>query len=305
MELYQLRAFAAVAETGHLTRAAERLHVSQPALSGQIKALEQRLDVKLFERSPSGMALTDAGRQLLPHALQTLGAAEQLRRAATELTGELAGTLRVGTVSDPASVRLGTVLASAMQRYPQLELIVHHEVSGAALEGVRSGRLDAAYYFGDAPGPDIAALELTRITYRVAVPAAWREHAPAGDWKALAALPWVLTPPISTYDSLVRTLFAGHGELPARHVEADNESVFANLVASGVGVSLLREEVARAKQAAGEVHIWGTAGVTSTLWFVAAANRAQDLLVAALIDLVQSSWQADRAEHAANDLALS
>src|SRR5512134_2009844 len=141
MELYQLRAFATVAQTGHLTRAAERLHVSQPALSGQIKALEQRLDVKLFERAPSGMVLTEAGRQLLPHALQALEAAEQLRRTATHLTGEISGTLRVGTV-----------LAAALARYPQLELIVHHEVSGAALEGVKSGRLDAAYYFGDAPG---------------------------------------------------------------------------------------------------------------------------------------------------------
>jgi DNA-binding transcriptional LysR family regulator len=290
MELYQLRAFATVAQTGHLTRAAERLHVSQPALSGQIKALEQRLDVKLFERAPNGMVLTDAGRQLLPHALQALAAAEQLRRTATQLTGELAGTLRVGTVSDPESVRLGVVLASAITRYPHLELIVHHEVSGAALEGVKSGRLDAAYYFGDAPGSEISALELGRIAYRVALPPSWTEL-PPDDWHAIAALPWVLTAPISTYHSLVRTLFAEHGELPQRHVEADNESVFANLVASGVGVSLLREDVALAKQAAGELRIWGSARVATTLWFIAAAERADEPLIAALFSLVRESWQ--------------
>jgi DNA-binding transcriptional LysR family regulator len=292
MELYQLRAFATVAQTGHLTRAAERLHVSQPALSGQIKALEQRLDVKLFERAPGGMVLTDAGRQLLPHALQALAAAEQLKRTATQLTGDLAGTLRVGTVSDPDSVRLGVVLASALARYPHLELIVHHEVSGAALEGVRGGRLDAAYYFGDAPGAEVASLELSRIAYRVALPPAWSDQAPPDDWQAIAALPWVLTPAISTYHSLVRTLFAGHGELPQRHVEADNESVFANLVASGVGVSLLREDVALAKEAAGEVRIWGAARVATTLWFIAAAERAEEPLIAALFGLVQESWQA-------------
>lgn len=291
MELYQLKAFATVAQTGHLTRAAERLHVSQPALSGQIKALEQRLEVRLFERTPSGMVLTDAGRLLLPHALQALAAAEQLKRTATQLTGDLAGTLRVGTVSDPQSVRLGIVLASALARYPHLELIVHHEVSGAALEGVRSGRLDAAYYFGDAPGADVTALELSRITYRVALPPAWSDQAPAGDWGAIAALPWVLTPPISTYDSLVRKLFAEHGELPQRHVEADNESVFANLVASGVAVSLLREEVALAKEAAGEVQIWGSARVATTLWFVAAAGRTEEPLIAALLGLVKESWR--------------
>jgi len=305
MELYQLRAFATVAQTGHLTRAAERLHVSQPALSGQIKALEQRLDVKLFDRAPNGMVLTDAGRQLLPHALQALAAAEQLKRAATQLRGALAGTLRVGTVSDPESVRLGVVLASAITRYPHLELIVHHEVSGAALEGVKSGRLDAAYYFGDAPGAEVAALELGGIAYRVALPPAWSEL-PPDDWRAVAALPWVLTPPISTYHSLVRTLFAEHGELPQRHVEADNESVFANLVASGVGVSLLREDVALAKQAAGELRIWGSARVATTLWFIAAAERADEPLISALFSLVRESWQPDALElNQADDEALA
>ena len=76
MELYQIRAFVAVAELGHLTRASERLHVSQPALSGQIKALESRLDLKLFERAPSGMLLTAAGKNLLPRAIEALAAAD-------------------------------------------------------------------------------------------------------------------------------------------------------------------------------------------------------------------------------------
>ena len=77
MELYQLRGFAAVAETGHLTRAAERLHLSQPALSAQIKALEDELGVPLFERLPSGMELTPAGRSLLPEAQKVVAAAQE------------------------------------------------------------------------------------------------------------------------------------------------------------------------------------------------------------------------------------
>ena len=75
MELYQLRSFLAVAELGHLTRAAERLHVSQPALSAQIKALEDELSVVLFERGAAGMTLTAAGRQLLPEAERVVAAA--------------------------------------------------------------------------------------------------------------------------------------------------------------------------------------------------------------------------------------
>ena len=101
MELYQLRSFAMVAELGHLTRAAERLHVSQPALSAQIKGLEDELDVALFERSAAGMTLTKAGRDLLPAALDVLAAEQRLRGRAAEMHGARRGKLRLGTVADP------------------------------------------------------------------------------------------------------------------------------------------------------------------------------------------------------------
>lgn len=296
MELYQIRAFVAVAELGHLTRAAERLHVSQPALSGQIKALETRLDLKLFERAPNGMVLTAAGRQLLPRALEALAAADEFRHAAARLSGQVAGTLRVGTVSDPESTGLGRLLAAALRMHPRLELVVTHQVSGEALESVREGRLDASYYFGAPPGDDIDALELRDIAYRVAIPAAWSHHTANADWATIASLPWVLTPRISSYYALVTAMFAEHGlPLPARFVEADDETVIANLVASGVGASLLREERARELQREGSVRIWGGARVVSTLWFIALAARRDDPLIQATFDLVRESWPAGEA----------
>ena len=215
MELYQIRAFVAVAELGHLTRAAERLHVSQPALSGQIKALETQLELKLFERAPSGMVLTAAGRQLLPRALEALAAADEFRHAATRLSGQVSGTLRVGTVSNPKSIRLGRVLAAALRVHPQLELAVSHQVSGEALESVRQGRLDASYYFGDRPADDIAALELAKIAYRIAVPASWSHHLTGTEWSTIASVPWVLTPRIRRCQEKIADL---PSETPSRWV---------------------------------------------------------------------------------------
>src|SRR5262245_27783713 len=107
MELYQLRSFAAVAELGHLTRAAEKLHISQPALSAQIKALEDELGVALFERTPSGMLLTPAGQTLLPEAAKVVSAAVALRTQAKAISGEIGGRARVGTLADPDFLRLG------------------------------------------------------------------------------------------------------------------------------------------------------------------------------------------------------
>ncbi len=296
MELYQLRTFAAVAEEGHLTRAAERLHVSQPAVSGQIKALEQELDARLFDRSASGMVLTVAGRELLASAQRVLTAAEELKQTARRLTGEITGVLRIGTVSNPAAIRIGDLLASSVKRHPRLELELQHEVSGAALEAVREGRLDGSFYFGDAPGRDFYALKLREPIYLVAAPAAWADRIEAADWAGIAAMPWILTPALSTHNRLVTRLFEEQGiEPPQPRVEADQESVIETLVVSGVGVSLLREELAQARAAAGEICIWDKARLRTSLWFVCAAGREHDPLLKALIGLLYETWKLPKA----------
>lgn len=290
MELYQLRAFAAVADAGQLTRAAERLHLSQPALSAQIKALEDELEVRLFERTPSGMQPTRAGRGLLAHAQKVLAAAEAMRREARAVRGEVAGRLRIGTLSDPQFIRLGDVLGRTVERYPLLELELHHEVTGVAFEAVRDGTLDASFYYGDLRSPQVTGLALRELTYRIAAPAGWRQRIEGADWDALAALPWIVTPHISTHHRLMQAVFDEHRVAPSERVEADNEAVISNLVASGLGVSLMREDLARAREAAGEVCIWPKARLRTTLWFIYRAERASDPLIAALRGVVAETW---------------
>jgi DNA-binding transcriptional LysR family regulator len=293
MELYQLRTFTAVAQEGHLTRAAERLHISQPAVSGQIKALEQQFGVRLFDRSASGMVLTPAGRELLTYTQKVIGAADQLRRAAQRLAGADAviGRLRIGTVSDPETNRLGDLLAAAMARHPGLDLELQQEVSGAAPRAVKDAHLDASFYYGPKPGDDFLAIPLRSLVYRVAAPADWAPRVRNASVAQLAALPWVLTPPISTHHVLAKQLFSEHGVTPPeRHVEADNESVIANLVVSGVGASLMREDAALVREAEGEVVLAEQPRMTTTLWFIVSADRADDPLVQALLDLVRQVW---------------
>jgi len=291
MELYQLRTFAAVADSGHITRAAEKLHLSQPAVSAHIKALEEGLGVRLFERSPGGMLLTRAGSQLREQAERVLAEAEHLRQLAASLKGEIVGRLRVGTSTDPEFIRVGDFLHRAVERYPLLELELHQEVSGAALERVRTGELDASFYFGDIGSPDVRGLRLNDMTYCVVAPAAWAGKVRGADWGDIARLPWILTPSISTHNRPVRTLFSRHGVEPAKVVEADQEPVIASLVVSGVGVSLMREPLALRKQQAGEVFIWDKARVHTSLWFIYHAERAHDPLIEALLGILADLWQ--------------
>jgi DNA-binding transcriptional LysR family regulator len=291
MDLNQLRSFVAVAKQGHLTRAAETLHLSQPALSGQIKALEEDLGVSLFQRSSSGMALTPSGRRLLLHAEGVIDAVQQMSNAAQALRGEPTGKLIVGTVLDPKILRVGELLARITERNPQIEIELTQVVSHEGLAAIRNGTLDASFFFGAKPDKGLNAVVLREITYRVVVPAAWAELADA-EWEYLAPRPWVVAPAGSSQRQLVLQLFHGHGGEPERTIESDNESVIANLVESGVGLSLVREELARAGQAAGRCVIWPGAKVRTHLWLAYAADREGDPLIAAVLAALNDVWAA-------------
>jgi DNA-binding transcriptional LysR family regulator len=289
MEFTQLKSFVAVAEHGHLTRAAETLHLSQPALSGQIKALEENLGVLLFERQPSGMMLTASGKDLLSHARGILAAVQQLRHAASSLHLEPTGRLRIGTVLDASFLRVGDLLARAFERYPQIELDLHQVVSNEALTGIRSKDLDASFYFGSMPD-DLAGVRLRQVLYKVVVPSAWANELEGASLEALAARPWILTPEHSSHRQLIVGLFDGEENLPARIVEADNESVINDLVESGVGVSLVRQEIASASSSAGRSVIWPGAEASTDLWLAYAVDRASDPLIEAVLSVVHDVW---------------
>lgn len=290
MDLNQLRSFVTVAECGNLTRAAERLHLSQPAVSAQIKALEDGLDQRLFHRSSAGMELTAAGQRLLDHAERVLAAAEALRLAARAMKGSIAGKLRIGTLSDPQFIRLGEFLGRALERFPLLDLELQNGITATALAYVKDGSLDASFYFGDLAEPAVESLALSDMAYCIAAPAAWAERVRDADWARIAAMPWVLPPDASIIHRQIRALFREHGAELSTHVAADNEGVLANLVESGVGLSLMREDLALAKERAGLVTVWPHMRAATRLRFIYLRERAHDPAIAALVAVLREVW---------------
>ena len=185
-----------------------------------------------------------------------------------------------------------------------VEIELQHEVTGAAFEAVRGGVLDASFYFGDLTSPSVAGLALREMAYRVTAPAAWCNRVRKAGWAEIAALPWILTPSISTHNQLVTKLFAEHGvEMPTRRIQADQEAVIMNLVVSGIGISLMRENIALEKQHLREVCIWEKARLCTMLWFIYHANRAGDPLIGALLDVLRETWQLDLPESVAQNCA--
>lgn len=142
MDIQFLAAFVEVAEAGSFTQAAEHLHLSQPAVSKRITALEEQIDQVLFDRVGRSVTLTDAGRTLLPYARKTLQDIEDARRALSGLGGRVSGRLSIGTSHHIGLHRLPPVLGRFTREYPQVDLDIHFMDSEVACEAVLAGKLE-------------------------------------------------------------------------------------------------------------------------------------------------------------------
>ena len=144
MDLANLNAFIAIAETGSFSGAGERLHLTQPAISKRIAGLEQQLDVRLFDRLGREVTLTEAGRALLPRAYQILNVLDDTRRALTNLTGEVSGRLTLATSHHIGLHRLPPLLRAFTRAHPQVALDIQFLDSEVAYEEVLHGRAELA-----------------------------------------------------------------------------------------------------------------------------------------------------------------
>lgn len=144
MQIQQLRYVVAVADERHFTRAANRLHVAQPSLSSQVRALEYELGAPLFDRSRRGVTLTAAGEQFLPWARQALADCEAGREAVRELLGLHRGRLSIGATPSLTTGLLPPLLATFRARYPGVELLLRQAGSRDLVASLDEGELDVA-----------------------------------------------------------------------------------------------------------------------------------------------------------------
>jgi DNA-binding transcriptional LysR family regulator len=144
MELRHLRYFVAVAEELHFRRAAERLHVAQPSVSEQVRKLEDELGVRLFERTPRSVTLTDAGTVLLAEARRVLGCAEAARLAVRSARDRPGIVLRIGYIPSSLSAGVPRALHRVASTMPHLQTTMEPGAGIELVEAVRAGELDAA-----------------------------------------------------------------------------------------------------------------------------------------------------------------
>jgi DNA-binding transcriptional LysR family regulator len=291
MDLKQLRVFVMVARHGSLTRAAEAIRLTQPALSLQLKTLQEAVGAPLFKRTPQGMELLPAGSALLPYAEAVLNASDAFRSAAARISGQVAGTLRLGTILDPDFLRLGALLGLMLQRYPAVQTDVSHGISGWVLSQVLSGALDIGFYLGRPEDERLQAAVLTPFRYRVVAPPAWKERITGAGWSELTQLPWIWTPPESVHNRLLSAQFERFAATPRIAAQVDVEPSMLDLVKAGVGLSLVRESVALAQARDGHVALSDIA-IGTELSLLCLRRDADKPMISAAFALAAELWKA-------------
>ncbi|MCX5262636.1 LysR family transcriptional regulator [Streptomyces sp. NBC_00199] len=164
MQFQQLQYFVAVAETRHFTRAADLVHVAQPSLSQQIKALERELGADLFLRARGNITLTDAGEALLPLARRILADTETARYEVQELVQMRGGRVRLGATPSVCTGLLPDVLRAFHDRYPGIRLLIEEGGSHDLVRELARGALDLALVVLPLPSPSpaLTTVELLR-----------------------------------------------------------------------------------------------------------------------------------------------
>lgn len=242
-DIRQLECFVAVAEEGHVGRAAVRLHMTQPPLTRRIRRLERDLGVQLFEREPTGMRLTSPGAALLGEARRILALAERAVTLTRRVDAGESGTLLVGYFGSTVFSHVPRLLAGFRAVHPDIELTVERVPKVEQVEALRDGLLHIGFGRLYHPEDGIEVRELAREPLLVAVPERWdvaggEEGLTVGD---LAQMPMVLYPRArpSFADQVIQLCEAAAGRPPTVVQEASDVVGALTYVALGSVVAIV------------------------------------------------------------------
>ena len=295
MDLKHIRTFAAVAREGNLTRAAEHLHVTQPALSLQLKNFQESLDLTLFARTAQGLAPNADGRALLPSALRILDAMEDFQRAIGALRDTVQGELRYRHHPGPgvpAPGRHAAIPGGALSENPTHAAPWHVRGPSAG----RCGRVIWTWVSIWGRQAQRAAPPCWKSCRWRRLPITWWRPRAGGaqvagrGWQEIAALPWIWTPPDSVHHRLLAAKFDALGIAPNAVAEVDQEASMLDLVRSGVGLSLVRDSIALRESQANGLLLLPSLAIPAELSFITQAARQGDPLVGAALAAVRAAF---------------
>ena len=290
MELYQLQSFVTVARENHLTRAAEILHISQPAVSAHIKALEEEFGQSLFTRTPRGMSLTPGGKLLWEKAKEILAEVDALTQLSLNLQDQPAGTVRVGLNRYSEFLRTTLLYQQLQNNYPHIELRFHQAISGSILKMIRNNELDCGFVLGSCGEEDLQRIVLAQLKLRVVGPRKMQDKLAEASRADLAELPWIGTPEDCPYSTIMDIFFHRQGLKPRTEVVADQQSAITSMVEAGIGLNFMLEEEAVEAEKQEKIAVWRGGSFPIELSFTYRAKDTDSSRTQAVVEVIRAIW---------------
>jgi DNA-binding transcriptional LysR family regulator len=239
MEYGDLRVLEAVARHGSMNRAAVELNMVQSNVTARIRALEEQVGTRLFDRSRRGVMLTAAGQRLLPYVTRLSALLKEAQEAARD-NGTPRGTVRIGALETTAAFRLPPILTAYTQAYPEVALVVTTGTSCSLVEDILAHRLDGAFVAGPVHHADLLEVPVFREELMLITSPSLRE---LDDIDRQRDLKIIVFRQGCSYRQRLENLLTQRGIQTAKPLEFGSLDAILGCVAAGVGITLLPKAV--------------------------------------------------------------
>ncbi|MCV6706596.1 LysR family transcriptional regulator [Neisseria meningitidis] len=291
MDAVQLKSFVAVAHEGNLTQAAKRLFLSQPAVSAQIKALEEYVGTLLFRRTGKGMVLTRAGEILLPEAESLLQYKHKLEHFAKTLAGDYSEETSLGIIHPIDSAKLVALTDNIGQTAPKTRLHIQYGMSGEILSRIQHKTLHGGFILGNAAQRGIRSVFLQNLTYALICPQSQYPHLTRSLPQSLQECVWIEMSGVSGSRKHLHQFWRSNRLSPKKQILCDYPQTIIDLVAGGIGVAMVpgNKAEAAAKEGAG-VAIIESCRHSMPLNFIYAEEYEDNPHVSLLLECIEKVW---------------
>lgn len=254
LTLKHLRYFEALARHGHFGRAADSCAISQPALSMQIKELEQTLGSALFERGARQVRLTSFGEEFALRVRGILVSVDELADLARASQDGLVGRLRIGVIPTIAPYLLPTIIANLTRRYAGLDLHVRESVTPRLIQELEDGRLDAAIVALPISEPSLTEVALFSENFVLVRPGE-DEGKPVPSAETLREMRLLLLEEGHCFRDQALSFCNMHTALPRESLDGSSLSTLVQMVSAGIGVTLIPEMAIPVETRSAEVSV--------------------------------------------------
>lgn len=297
MEIYQLKSLLILAEEGSLRPAAERLFVSQPTLSGHIKALEEELGIRLFDRTRNGMLLTEAGEAIHKHAEQIVSLQQDAFRIAKDIRNDVSGVLRLGIINDGINLRLSEIATLLNERAPGISLQIISSNTGSVLRALERQELDVGFAESEELPVGLSGIPVSWGKPVIVIPKKWEASVGTKSWEQLAASPWAFVSKDCSYYKSVEKEAGVAGVEIAWKYQTDHSLTALSLAEKGLAIAVVDENSAAESMKRGLVAKWPSFGPTVPIRMALLTKRHREKPLHTFSMAVADSFELKLSDH--------